>query len=302
MKLNPIFESSARRRMRTGKTALILTAYMAALLVFSLSRLSVFFGQGVTVGRMRLGTEAYIWKTALQLALIVVVAPALGAVSIAGERERQTFDLLLVTGVGTRKIVLGKLMESFAFIALLILAGAPVMMLAHVTAGIPVLRVLETLIYLMAIALEALAVGMVCSALCRRTLSAMMMTYLAIGLLGGGAWALAKHGPLAAHYTYESLRALGGMSTAQILMGMPLPVFFCPAVGLVSLLAHQTGILHTTMQSTLRLFDIYSAMKAAGFGAVAAACLGATCLSTVLLIALAMGIVHLQTGLSYQKG
>ena len=302
MKLNPIFESSARRRMRTGKTALILTAYMAALLVFSLSRLSVFFGQGVTVGRMRLGTEAYIWQTALQLALIVVVAPALGAVSIAGERERQTFDLLLVTGVGTRKIVLGKLMESFAFIALLILAGAPVMMLAHVTAGIPVLRVLETLIYLMAIALEALAVGMVCSALCRRTLSAMMMTYLAIGLLGGGAWALAKHGPLAAHYTYESLRALGGMSTAQILMGMPLPVFFCPAVGLVSLLAHQTGILHTTMQSTLRLFDIYSAMKAAGFGAVAAACLGATCLSTVLLIALAMGIVHLQTGLSYQKG
>ena len=302
MKLNPIFESSARRRMRTGKTALILTAYMAALLVFSLSRLSVFFGQGVTVGRMRLGTEAYIWQTALQLALIVVVAPALGAVSIAGERERQTFDLLLVTGVGARKIVLGKLMESFAFIALLILAGAPVMMLAHVTAGIPVLRVLETLIYLMAIALEALAVGMVCSALCRRTLSAMVMTYLAIGLLGGGAWALAKHGPLAAHYTYESLRALGGMSTAQILMGMPLPVFFCPAVGLVSLLAHQTGILHTTMQSTLRLFDIYSAMKAAGFGATAAAGLGATCLSTVLLITLATGIVHLQTGLSYQKG
>ena len=302
MKLNPIFESSARRRMRTGKTALILTAYMAALLVFSLSRLSVFFGQGVTVGRMRLGTEAYIWLTALQLALIVVVAPALGAVSIAGERERQTFDLLLVTGVGTRKIVLGKLMESFAFIALLILAGAPVMMLAHVTAGIPVLRVLETLIVLLAIALEALAVGMVCSALCRRTLSAMVMTYLAIGLLGGGAWALAKHGPLAAHYTYESLRALGGMSTAQILMGMPLPVFFCPAVGLVSLLAHQTGILHTTMQSTLRLFDIYSAMKAAGFGAVSAACLGATCLSTAVLIALAMGIVHLQTGLSYQKG
>lgn len=287
--------------MRTGKTALILTAYMAALLVFSLSRLSDFFGQGVTAGQMRQSTEAYIWLTALQLALIVVVAPALSAVSIAGERERQTFDLLLVTGVGTRKIMLGKLMESFAFIALLILAGAPVIMLAHVTASIPVLRVLETLIYLLAIALEALAVGMVCSALCRRTLSAIVMTYLAIGLLGGGAWALAKHGPLAAHYTYESLRALGGMGTTEILLGMPLPVFFCPAVGLVSLLAHQTGILHTTMQSTLRLFDIYSAMKAAGFGAAAAACFGTTCLSTAVLIALAVGIVHLQTGLSYQK-
>ncbi|MGN0773118.1 MAG: ABC transporter permease [Candidatus Ventricola sp.] len=302
MKLNPIFESSARRRMRTGKTALILTAYMAALLVFSLSRLGIFFGQGVTVGRMRLSTEWYIWLTAMQLALIVAVAPALSAVSIAGERERQTFDLLLVTGVGARRIVLGKLMESFAFIALLILSGAPVMMLAHVTAGIPVARVIATLAYLLAIALEALTVGMVCSALCRRTLSAIVMTYLAIGLLGGGAWALAKHGPLAAHYTYESLRALGGMSTAKILLGMPLTVFFCPAVGLVSLLAHQTGILHTTMQSTLRLFDIYSAMKAAGFGAVALACLGAACLSTALLTALAVGVLRMKTGSSYKKG
>lgn len=302
MKLNPIFESSARRRMRTGKTALVLTAYLGALLVFSLSQLGAFFGRGMRVGQMRLGTEAYIWLTAMQLALIVAVAPALSAVSIAGERERQTFDLLLVTGVGARRIVLGKLMENFAFLALLIGAGAPVMMLAHVTAGIPVTQVLVTLAYLLAIALEALSVGLVCSALCRRTLSAIVMAYLAIGLLGGGAWALAKHGPLAAHYTYKSLRALSGMSTGRILLGMPLPVFFCPAVGLVSLLAHQTGILHTTMESTMRLLDIYSAMKAAGFGAVAAASLGATCLSAALLTALAVGIVQLENGYAYIKG
>lgn len=302
MKLNPIFESSARRRMRTGRTALILTAYLAALLVFALSRLSPFLGQGVPVGTMRLATEAYIWLTAMQLALIVVVAPALSAVSIAGERERQTFDLLLVTGVGTRRIVLGKLMESFAFVVLVIVSGAPVMMLAHVTAGIPVVQVLATIGYLLAIALEALAVGMVCSALCSRTISAVVMTYLAIGLLGGGAWVLAKHGPFSAHYTYESLRALSGMSPLKVLMGMPLPVFFCPAVGLVSLLAQQTGILHTTMQSTLRLFDIYSAMKAAGFGATALACLGASCTGTVLLTALAMCIVHMKTCFPYRKG
>ena len=302
MKLNPIFESSARRRMRTGRTALILTAYLAALLAFALSRLSPFLGQGVTVGTMRLATEAYIWLTAMQLALIVVVAPALSAVSIAGERERQTFDLLLVTGVGTRRIVLGKLMESFAFVALVIVSGAPVMMLAHVTAGIPAVQVLATIGYLLAIALEALAVGMVCSALCSRTISAVVLTYLAIVLLGGGAWVLAKHGPFAAHYTYESLRALNGMSPLKVLMGMPLPVFFCPTVGLVSLLAQQTGILHTTMQSTLRLFDIYSAMKAAGFGATALACLGATCAGTVLLTALAMCIVHMKTGFPYRNG
>ncbi len=301
MKLNPIFESSARRRMRTGKTPMILTIYMAALLAFSLSSLSMFFGPGVTLGRMRLATEWYIWLTAMQLALIVVVAPALSAVSIAGEYERQTFDLLLVTGVGTRRIVLGKLMENFAFLALLIVSGAPVMMLAYLAAGIPVGQLLLTLAFLLAVALEALAVGLVFSALCRRTLSAIVTTYLAIVLLGGGAWALAKHGPFAARYTYESLSALAHLSPLRVLMGMPLPMFFCPAVGLASLLAHQTGILHTTLQSTMRLFDIYVAMKEAGFGWVALASFCASCLSIALLALLAMAIVRLRTGWGTKK-
>ena len=170
------------------------------------------------------------------------------------------------------------------------------MMLAHVTAGIPVLRVLETLIYLMAIALEALAVGMVCSALCRRTLSTMVMTYLAIGLLGGGAWALAKHGPLAAAYTYKSLQMLETAGTAAALRSLPVPILLNPAVGLVMLLAGQTGILHRTMESTMRLYDIYTACKIAGFTPVAWVILLAVLLAALLLVALACLILHVQTG------
>ena len=47
--------------------------------------------------------------------------------SIAGERERQTLDLLLVTNTGSFRIIAGKVMESFAVLALLILCGLPVM-------------------------------------------------------------------------------------------------------------------------------------------------------------------------------
>lgn len=296
MRLNPIFESSARRRMRTGKTPVILTAYLAGLLAFALSQLTLFLGQGVQVVRMRLSTEWYIWQTALQFFLIVLVAPALSAGSVAGERERQTFDLLLVTGVGTRRIILGKLMEDFAFLALLILCGMPVMALAHAISGVPLLQLAMTVLWLLVIALEALAVGMAASVCCRRSLTAIISAYLAIFVLGAGSWVMAKHGPLAARYTAASLRALAGMNPAEILAGMPLPVFFCPAVGLVTLLAQQTGILHNTMENTLRLFDIYTAAKAAGFGAVSLACLLASCLSTAVLIALSMLILHLQTG------
>ena len=148
-----------------------------------------------------------------------------------------------------------------------------------------------------------LAVGMAVSVLCRRSLTAILGAYLAVFALGIGAWGLAKHGPLAAHYTQMMLRMLPDMGTAAVLRGMPVPVFFCPAVGLVTLLAHQTGILHNTMENTLRLYHIYYAAKAAGFGAVSAVCLLCSLLSTAVLTALAIAVLHLQAdGLPIRKG
>lgn len=298
--INPIFESSARRRMRTDKTPMIWTAWVLALLLFSVFGLSDFMGRGVRMDQMRRSTEWYIWLTAMQLALVVLVSPALSAVSIAGERERQTFDLLLVTGVGVRRIVLGKMMENFAFLALLIVSGAPVMVLAYMAAGVPVWQLMMTLAWLLLVAAEALAVGMAASVICGRTLTSIITSYLAVVTLGGLSWLLAKHGPFAANYTYSSIAALEDMSTARILLGMPVPIFFNPAVGVVTLLAHQTGILHNTMQNTMRLFDIYSAAKAAGFGAVSGVCYCASLVSTALLTILSILILHLKTG-AYTK-
>lgn len=301
MKLNPIFESSARRRMRMVKTPVILTAYMAALLILAVCQLADFFGQGVGVARMRMGIEGYIWMTAMQFFLILVVAPALSAGSIAGERERQTFDLLLVTGVGTRRTILGKLAENLAFLMLLILCGAPVMAIVLVTGGVSLPDILMTLAYLAAIALAALSVGMVMSAIFRRTLVAVIASYLAILVLGAGTWALAKHGPLAAAYTYNSLRTLASEGTPAVLRSLPVTILLNPAVGLVMLLAGQTGILHRTMESTMRLFDIYSACKITGFTPVAYAILAATLAASALFIALACVILHAQTGAIRRK-
>ena len=296
MMMNPIFESSARRRMRTGRTPVILTAYMMVLLVFSVSALRMFFGQGTTAAQMRKSTEWYIWLTALEFMLIVLVAPALSAGSIAGERERQTFDLLLVSGIGVRRIVLGKLLEHFAFLALMILCGMPVMALAGVTGGVTIWQILATTIHLMAIALEALSVGLFVSCLCNRSLTAMLASYLGVFVLGVGAWALSKHGPLAAAYTTQSLRAFSSMSSIEILLGMPPTVFFCPAVGLLTMLSHQTGILHNTMENTFRLYHIYLAARAAGFGISALSCFAASCLCSGVLWVLSAFALHLQFG------
>jgi len=295
MKINAVFESASRRRMRTIKTLVIMIAYLAAVMIFSFAQLAIFSGEVKTV-QMRKSTEWYIWINALQLALIVLVAPALGAGSIAGERERQTFDLLLVTGIGVRRIVLGKIMESFAFLALILASAFPIMALSCVISGMKLIEILCSMVYLMVISIEALSVGVLLSVICSRTMTAIIGAYITVFSLGVLSWILAKHGPLAAAYTYQSLQALSDLEVHRVLLGMPVPIFFNPAVGLVTMLAHQTGILHRTIESTLRLYDIYHAARVAGFGAVSFVCFISSCFSTVVMIVLATLILHINTG------
>lgn len=293
MMLNPIFESSARRRMRTIKTPIILTLYWASMLIFSLSMLTDFMGQGLQVYMFRRSTEWIIWATALQFFLIVLVAPALSACSIAGERERQTFDLLLITGIGVPRIILGKLMEHFAFLLLLIVGSFPIMMLANVTGGMPVSDIFTIMLFLAIIAFAALSVGMVVSTLFKRSLSAIVVTYLAVFAIGISTWIMARYEILAVD-SYEMLCELETASPATVLASIPKTIFLNPAVMLVMLLAGETGILHRTMEDTMRLMDIYTISSYAGFSTVAKVGILSIFAASVLLIVLAIVLLYVQ--------
>lgn len=294
MMLNPIFESSARRRMRTIKTPIILTLYWVSMLIFSLSMLTDFMGQGLQVYMFRRSTEWIIWATALQFFLIVLVAPALSACSIAGERERQTFDLLLITGIGVPRIILGKLMEHFAFLLLLIVGSFPIMMLASVTGGMPVSDILMIMLFLAIIAFAALSVGMVVSTLFKRSLSAIVVTYLAVFAIGISTWIMARYEILAAD-SYEMLCELETASPATVLASIPKTIFLNPAVMLVMLLAGETGILHRTMEDTMRLMDIYTMSSYVGFSPVAKVGILSIFAASVFLIVLAIVLLYVQT-------
>lgn len=294
MMLNPIFESSARRRMRTIKTPIILTLYWVSMLIFSLSMLTDFMGQGLQVYMFRRSTEWIIWATALQFFLIVLVAPALSACSIAGERERQTFDLLLITGIGVPRIIWGKLMEHFAFLLLLIVGSFPIMMLANVTGGMPVSDILMIMLFLAIIAFAALSVGIAVSTLFKRSLSAIVVTYLAVFAIGISTWIMARYEILAAD-SYEMLYELETASPATVLASIPKAIFLNPAVVLVMLLAGETGILHRTMEDTMRLMDIYTMSSYVGFSPVAKVGILSIFAASVFLIVLAIILLYVQT-------
>ena len=182
--LNPILAFSATRRMRSFKTMLIVFAYVGALLLLALAFLSPFLSDTVTLNTMRRGPLCYLALLAAQFTLIILIAPAMTSASVAGERERQTLDLLLVTNTGSFRIVFGKVMESFAVLALLIACGLPVMCLCLLTGGVSLQQILIGELFLLAEAFACVSIGVFCSSVSRSTVLSGVLSYVVILLIG----------------------------------------------------------------------------------------------------------------------
>ena len=149
--INPILASSARRRMRSIRTPILITIYGAMIFASGLGiAFGAFTSSTLSIFAMREGVTAYAAMLVIQFAMILLIPPAMTAGSIAGERERQTLDMLLVTNTGSLRIVAGKLLESLGYVALLLVAALPTMCLTLITGGVTLADVLTGALFLLA--------------------------------------------------------------------------------------------------------------------------------------------------------
>ena len=256
---NPIFVFSIKRRMRSFRTSAVFTLYALILLALSLTQALSSLGRGyVTAPDMRAGIENYIWLAFLQFALIVLIAPAMTAGAISGERERQTLDLLLVTNTGAFKIVLGKLLDGFLFLVVLVLSSAPFLSLVFLTGGIEPMEVARTLLFLIVCAFAALSVGIFASSLFKRTAAAAVAAYLILFAIGLGTLLPLFYGSSAVISRLAQDAALMQSMTAESALAIiPKVALANPAIGLVSLLVDQTELIRQTFSNTIANGYIY---------------------------------------------
>jgi ABC-type transport system involved in multi-copper enzyme maturation permease subunit len=129
--MNPVFAREAKERFRTRRTLPFLTAWTVAigLLTYLLYLLALEISTASGLGRLvstgYVGRFLFQAMVLLLLTAVIFLVPASAAVSIVGERERQTFQLLQVTQLSPFKLVLGKLLSSISYLMILMIVAMP---------------------------------------------------------------------------------------------------------------------------------------------------------------------------------
>jgi ABC-type transport system involved in multi-copper enzyme maturation permease subunit len=117
---------------------------------------------------------------------IVFVVPGQAAVTIVGERERQTLPLLQASQLSASRIIIGKLLSSLAFVLLLLVATTPLLVIPVLLGGVTIGNVLAGIGMVMAAAVMLGAVSIWVSARAKSVQGAVLGSYVwTVGLVLG---------------------------------------------------------------------------------------------------------------------
>jgi hypothetical protein len=122
----------------------------------------------------------------LVLSLGSLVAPALSATSINGDRNAGILATLQTTLLSPAEIAVGKLLAAWTTALALFVTSAPCVVIAYFAGGPPVGRLLVVLVLLALMLGVVCAIGLGWSAVAARTSSSAVLTYLTVAFLGLG--------------------------------------------------------------------------------------------------------------------
>lgn len=109
--------------------------------------------------------------------LMMIMVPALTAGSISGERERNTLEVLLTTGMPEYSIILGKLLAALSIIMTLVVSTLPVLSLVFIYGGIRFLGLIRMFLVLLVLAAYVGSICMVFSAFAKTMTFSLICSY-----------------------------------------------------------------------------------------------------------------------------
>ena len=262
---NPVVVRDLRAQMRGTKSYWFQGAYLLLLGILAISGYAQATGQNLaslhggveTASRISIveaqdKLEGFYYFIFLTLAaLITLIAPALTAGSVIGERQRQSLDLLITTPLTAGELLLGKLLSSIAFLGLLLGLSLPASALCVLLGGATLGDVFRIYALLAIDGIVLAAIGLYFSCTSRTSLLALVWTYVTVTAVLVGTWVLyfscaADNGNLTRINIPTPLLSLTALNpfvavlpAGQVVWNMgplPIPVWMGTAVAAVLLL------------------------------------------------------------------
>jgi ABC-type transport system involved in multi-copper enzyme maturation permease subunit len=171
-------EQAARKRTYYVRVGYALLLFISALLVFwaGASRQVRIFGS--TLGMLGRGDDIFLALVTLQFAGIYLFLPAMVCPVIAGEKERDSLSLLLLTRLGPWTIIFEKLLSRVIPMFTFLLLVLPLLAYAYTFGGVSQEQIWGAMIVLGITTVQIAAFSLMCSAYFRTTASAFVATYL----------------------------------------------------------------------------------------------------------------------------
>jgi ABC-type transport system involved in multi-copper enzyme maturation permease subunit len=179
---NPVLTNEMRVRMRGARAYWILLGYLGFLAAVLLFRYGVWLNEVHSSGvggseASRIGEELFLYVLVTQIFLVVFITPAITSGSVTIEKEQQTMEMLTMTRLTRRSIVVGKLLAAVSFTALLLVSSLPLVSICFMLGSIDPGMVVSTYLLLLMGSFIIGAMGLMWSSICKSTTYAVMATY-----------------------------------------------------------------------------------------------------------------------------
>lgn len=172
-----LLSKELRTRMRRERTIWLMIAYI---LVMGITGYLVVNNLSNSPNNApgSIGLYLYYFLAILQLILIIFIIPAFTATAINGEKERQTYDLLMCSSISSMSLVAGKLVAGMTTALLLIGASVPLFSLILFFGGVAPTHLLILLLVYVVTSLLIGSFAMLCSTSFKRPAISTSIAYV----------------------------------------------------------------------------------------------------------------------------
>jgi len=177
--MNPVYKNELKMSARSMQIPVLAVIFNSVLTVVTLVLL-----YAIRQGYINSGTAPYspmmllyVAVLTIEVVLLCLFVPSAAGGSIAGERERQTLDILLASRMTVREIVTGKLLSCISTAVLLVFTSVPILAVTSMYGGMQLGVLYQSAAYVGFFILMIGSIGVFCSCRFKKTTYASISAY-----------------------------------------------------------------------------------------------------------------------------